>query len=353
MALGAFPVGSTIECQFTTRFAGIPTTLVGGVVSVYKDGSVVQSIAGVTLTADFDSTTGLNFVAIDTTADRAFYTAGATFTLTLTAGTVGTDAVAGTTVDTFSLTSAVTPAITGTVAALSLISDAFALLNVFLPGESIPASDGQFGLRLLNRLLGQWSLQQLTIPATLRHVFDVVANQGGPDNPYTIGPGGDFDVVRPARAQIERAAALFSDEVTEMPVTPMLEQTWQALPTKSLTGALFSAFYYQPLYTTGLGAMHLWPVPTTTEYQLVLYLQQPLTAFARLDSVAIVPDGYEEALVNNLARQLAKPYGRELDSDLQDRATRSLALIKRSNVKPVYMTNWFAGSVPYDINIGE
>ena len=49
--------------------------------------------------------------------------------------------------------------------------DAFFELNVFMPGESIPNSDAQFGLRALNGMIGSWATQPLTIPATARHVL--------------------------------------------------------------------------------------------------------------------------------------------------------------------------------------
>lgn len=81
-----------IDFKFTTKSptTGVPATLGGTpAVSVYKDNSVVQSTAGVTLSVDFDSVTGLNNVNIDTSADGTFYSAGANFFAVLTTGTVG------------------------------------------------------------------------------------------------------------------------------------------------------------------------------------------------------------------------------------------------------------------------
>ena len=43
--------------------------------------------------------------------------------------------------------------VAGAVAALDLITDALFELNVFMPGESIPNSDAQFGLRALNGMI--------------------------------------------------------------------------------------------------------------------------------------------------------------------------------------------------------
>ena len=89
MSLGAFSAGSLVDLDFNTRSAGVFTTLVGGAVSIYKDNSSTESILGVTLTTDFDGKTGFHHVRIDTSADSSFYAAGSSFTVVLTAGTVG------------------------------------------------------------------------------------------------------------------------------------------------------------------------------------------------------------------------------------------------------------------------
>jgi len=100
--------GGTLFIKFTTRnTSGVPTTLGGSpVVSVYKDASTTQSIAGVTLIADFDSVTGLNHVTIDTSADAAFYTNSGHFEAVITTGTVGGTSVVGEVVGSFDLAAA-------------------------------------------------------------------------------------------------------------------------------------------------------------------------------------------------------------------------------------------------------
>lgn len=101
---GEFAPGATVRFAFPTHTtAGAPTTLSGGALRVYKDASTSQSAAGVTLTADFDSLTGLNHVAIDTSADGTFYAAGSDFFVVLDAGTVDGQSVAGTPVGSFSI----------------------------------------------------------------------------------------------------------------------------------------------------------------------------------------------------------------------------------------------------------
>lgn len=102
--LGEFTISKTIRLRFNTHQAnGTPITLAGTpAISVYK-GSTTESTAGVTLTVDYDSRTGLHDVVIDTSADGTFYAAGNDFDVVITAGTVDSISVVGTVVGTFSL----------------------------------------------------------------------------------------------------------------------------------------------------------------------------------------------------------------------------------------------------------
>lgn len=106
MTLGDFDTSTVIYFKFTTTrpSTGAPFTLAGTpAISVYKDNSTTQSTSGVTLTADFDSVTGLNHVAIDTSADGTFYAAGSFFDVVITTGTVDSVSAVGTVVGRFSL----------------------------------------------------------------------------------------------------------------------------------------------------------------------------------------------------------------------------------------------------------
>jgi len=105
-SLGDFDTGATLYFKFTTfrPSTGAPFTLAGTpAISVYKDASTTQSTSGVTLTADFDSVTGLNHVAIDTSADGTFYAAGSFFDVVVTTGTVDSVSAVGVVVGRFTL----------------------------------------------------------------------------------------------------------------------------------------------------------------------------------------------------------------------------------------------------------
>lgn len=98
-------LGDTIYPKFTTRaFAtGIPTTLAGTpVLSVYEENNLTQITAGVSVSADYDSVTGLNQATIVATSGNG-YEAGKSYDLVITTGTVGGVSVVGEVVSSFTV----------------------------------------------------------------------------------------------------------------------------------------------------------------------------------------------------------------------------------------------------------
>lgn len=90
------PLGDTYEFKFTTRTTtGAPTTLAGTpVISVYEENNLVQITAGITLTVDYDSVTGMNHVAVVATTGNG-YEIGKYYNAVITTGTVGGTSVVG------------------------------------------------------------------------------------------------------------------------------------------------------------------------------------------------------------------------------------------------------------------
>lgn len=223
-----------------------------------------------------------------------------------------------------------------TVTALQLAQDAFANLNVFLPGESIPANDGARALRLLNLMLSQWRQRQVLIPVQARERFDLVADQGGPDDPYTIGPGGDFDTARPPNQNSILAANLIltsTDPEVRVPLGLYTTPGYFANQLPGMSNSQPTSLYYNPTYADDLGSILLWPVPNTAINDLELLLLKPLASFADLSTAYDVPDGADDALAYNLERRLAGPYGREMPASDAAIARESLGVFKRSNIQ--------------------
>lgn len=102
--IGDFRLGDTVDFKFTTRQAtGAPTTLAGTpAVSAYPGNSTTEITAGITLSVDFDSRTGLNNVRIVATSGNGYATA-TNYAVVITAGTVNSVSVVGEVVGHFSI----------------------------------------------------------------------------------------------------------------------------------------------------------------------------------------------------------------------------------------------------------
>lgn len=97
MYLGDVALGATIDFKFTTRaFAsGVPTTLAGSpAVAAYVNNGTTEITAGITLTVDFDSRTGMHNVRAVLSGANG-YAAADNIAFALTAGTVGGTSVVG------------------------------------------------------------------------------------------------------------------------------------------------------------------------------------------------------------------------------------------------------------------
>lgn len=101
---GDIRLGDTIDIKFTTRqISGAPFTLAGTpVISAYPANSTTQLTAGITLTVDFDSVTGLNNVRVVASSGNGYLTA-TNYVLVITTGTVNSVSVVGECIGSFSI----------------------------------------------------------------------------------------------------------------------------------------------------------------------------------------------------------------------------------------------------------
>lgn len=117
MYQGDIRLGNTIEWTFTTRrfSTGAPFTLAGTPsLEAYETGNTTPITAGITLTVDYSSVTGLNHVSLVASSGNGFATA-TDVSVVIAAGTVDSVSVVGETIGSFSIEnrSAVMPTTAG------------------------------------------------------------------------------------------------------------------------------------------------------------------------------------------------------------------------------------------------
>lgn len=102
---GDIALGDTIDVKFTTvQVSGAAATLSGSpAIAAYPNNSTTEITAGITLTVDFDSRTGLNNVRVVASSGNGY--AAGNYDLVVTAGTVNSVSVVGYVVGSFSIDS--------------------------------------------------------------------------------------------------------------------------------------------------------------------------------------------------------------------------------------------------------
>lgn len=215
--------------------------------------------------------------------------------------------------------------------ALALVTDALLIDGILQPGDAVPAAYGAQGLSCLNQILGQWSLMPLTIPVTAREVFPLTAGRGGPSDPYTIGPGGDFDTSRPASITSVGLLVTNVAQPYEIMRTIYTTDAYASIVQKELTSSYFTGLYYVPTFATGLGSIQVWPVPSADGTSVVLYRLVQLTEFSTLSTAVDLPPGAQPALTYELAKWLAVRFGAPWTESLEQLCNRTLATYQRGN----------------------
>jgi hypothetical protein len=226
-----------------------------------------------------------------------------------------------------------------------LCTAALQRLGVIAAGDIATADDLALALTRLNVLVDSWRTQRLFSYALVRTTLAITANDGV----YTIGTGGDLNIGRPVFLERVRLIDTSLDPDLEIPLTVLTDQQYAALPQKALTAAAPSHVYYNP--THPLGTITLWPVPTGSTYQLVVYTPNVSAALALGDTLT-VPPGYQLFYQENLALHLAADFEREPSPVLLESARQSKADAMAVNFRPRDLTvlTPFTRGGTYDIN---
>lgn len=216
--------------------------------------------------------------------------------------------------------------------ARALIADALRDLGVLEASEEAEAADENQAFTRLNRWVTNLDTQRATIFTVKREVFPLVANTQS----YTIGPGGTFVTIRPLWCE---GHGFIPDRAAALPVEInagrlMTLEEYRAISVKTVTSTVPHKAYYDHGFTgTGLGAITVFPKPTTSVCDLVLYLPRPMQQFEDLTTDYAFPPGYEEAVVANLAVRLAPLFRAPISDDLRQQARETMASLKRANVR--------------------
>lgn len=225
-----------------------------------------------------------------------------------------------------------------------LITDALTDLGMQDPSEVLSADKASHALRVLNRMLSGWANEDLMIVTKDRLTFNLVGGQQS----YTIGVGGNFNTAYPVRpGQIDLVSVMFGN--VEIPIEVLNDEQWRDITLKTVNSTFPLQMWANGNYP--LDVLYFWPIPTTAA-PLIMTVWGQITAFASVNDTVTLPQGYEEAIVSNLALKLAPSYGATPSPGIMQTAMASKAKIKAMNWEPTYRSVDSALSGSHN-NIGQ
>jgi hypothetical protein len=227
-----------------------------------------------------------------------------------------------------------------------VITDALLDLGVLAEGETPTAAQSTQGLRRIVRFLKLCRTENLYIPIIARATATITPSQAS----FSVGTGGNINIVRPGLQQIETVKYLDNSLATPLEVSLgplMTEAEYESIPLKTQTSERPVRAYYSPTYPTG--TLIPWPISTGASLLWVVYYHSAIADFAAISDTVTVPDGYEQFLVKSLAMELAPSFQRQPSPDLRMQAAEARRMVTRSNQRAVELDFDFNRGGRYDI----
>lgn len=204
--------------------------------------------------------------------------------------------------------------------ARTLIRKSMLEIGVLTKTEQPAADEANDALDALNALISSWSNFSDNIYSRTQETFPLTGAAT-----YTIGAGQDFNTVRP----IQIISAYTTSGDIDYPLIVINVEQYNNITFKSDEG------YPEYLaYNNGYpyGVVSLYPVPSGVT-SITILSEKAISQFATLDTEMSLPDGWERALIKNLAIDLAPQYNQDPKPALIKTAAESVGAIKLSVVK--------------------
>jgi hypothetical protein len=226
--------------------------------------------------------------------------------------------------------------------ARDIIKKSLQKIGVLIKSEAMSDDEAQDGLYALNALISSWSNDSLVLYSRTWETFNnvIIPNDGN----YTIGIGQEINTIRPNTI----VSAYVSLSGTDYELTVVDDEFYNSLSMKTING--FPCFIN---FDNGypVARIRLYPVPQQV-FSLTLITEKAITQLTSLDTVISFPNGWERALIFNLALDLAPEYSRAIDPYLLQTANKSLGMIRTQVAKVRSMDSYVNVQARFNIYSG-
>ena len=203
-------------------------------------------------------------------------------------------------------------------------------LGTYSSNEDPTPKELQDGMTQLNRMLNHWAIMPNGLYTFITESFNLNTSQT-----YTYGLGGDFDSPRPIKIMeaFTRSGTIDRYMIQANPTN------WAQITLKSLS-TYPNFFLYKPDYP--LASVSFYPKPSSVN-EVFFYAKKALGQYSDLSDELNLPIEYEEAIVWNLAEDLASEYYSDVPVNVEKKANKTLKdLLKyhAQNVMPPFVRGY-------------
>jgi hypothetical protein len=209
---------------------------------------------------------------------------------------------------------------------LDIITLALKTANVVGVGQTPAAEDTNDAFNLLNMLLAQLQRRRYFV-----YQLVTTSKQATGAQSYTVGPGGDFNVARPAKIESAYFRLLTTGpQPVDYPLEILRSQEdYNRIGLKSLNAFPRYAFYDMAY---PLGNLFVWPIPNN-QYTIFISTMLQLQQFQTVNDTIALPPEYESALMWNLVPELYAFYGLPPNEQVIKKAEATLRIIEEANAQ--------------------
>lgn len=180
-----------------------------------------------------------------------------------------------------------------------LIKAALRKISAFESGETPDSESTNDASDALNAMLKHWQASGIHIWRMAEGTITLVADQVS----YTLGAD-------PADKPLKIVSARFHNTTSgiDLPLEEMDRVEYQEMPNKTASGAVNSFFYDRRSGTALTGLIYFWPAPDASGDEVRYTYARPIEVFSAAGNDADFPEEWTQAIVWNLADQVADDY---------------------------------------------
>lgn len=200
--------------------------------------------------------------------------------------------------------------------------------GAFGVGQTAGAEDTTDAKRLLNMLIAQWNRKRWLV----YHLIDT-AHVCDNSISYTVGPGGQFNIARPAQIKAAYVRQLVPSNPynVDFPLTPIFSrEDYSQIVLKNLQAGPAQYFFYDAAYP--LGSVFPWPL-CNSQYALHIVTQEALEDIDSLAAAINLPPEYVPALYWNLMVWLRDAYDLPPKPVMIQSAKAALNVLRQANTQ--------------------